>query len=225
MTASPVPAQTLLVATTNAGKLREIAGILDGLPITLLTLRDRPGIPEPEETGHDVCGERAAQGPVLLRGDRAAERRRRFRAGDRGARQRPGRALGAVARIRLRGQVPQDPGAAARARASAGSPARFVCHVALARDGKIVFESEGIVDGETTRRTARDERLRVRPDLLLSAARADAGGAGPRPKRPPSATAGRHSRRSGSICSRGPMRPGFSRTLPTLSGPHPSNAA
>ena len=38
------------MATTNPGKLREIAGILDGLPVTLLTLDDACH-QEPEETG------------------------------------------------------------------------------------------------------------------------------------------------------------------------------
>ena len=42
----------LLIATTNPGKIREIQGILNGIPITLLTLEGfSAGIPEPEETG------------------------------------------------------------------------------------------------------------------------------------------------------------------------------
>ena len=41
----------LLVATTNAGKLREIRKLLAGLPIELVSLRDIPAIEEPEETG------------------------------------------------------------------------------------------------------------------------------------------------------------------------------
>jgi XTP/dITP diphosphohydrolase len=41
----------LLVATTNPGKLHEIAGILQGVPVELLTLRDVPEVEEPEETG------------------------------------------------------------------------------------------------------------------------------------------------------------------------------
>ena len=41
----------LLVATTNPGKLREIRKILGGLPVELLSLRDFPQVPEPEETG------------------------------------------------------------------------------------------------------------------------------------------------------------------------------
>ena len=41
----------LLIATTNAGKVREIRQLLADLPIRLLTLSDLPPIPEPEETG------------------------------------------------------------------------------------------------------------------------------------------------------------------------------
>jgi XTP/dITP diphosphohydrolase len=42
---------TLLIATTNQGKTREIAMALAGLPIRLLTLRDVPPVAEPEEPG------------------------------------------------------------------------------------------------------------------------------------------------------------------------------
>src|SRR5205823_5361204 len=41
----------LLFATTNAGKLREVRGILAGLPIVLHSLDERPSIVAPEETG------------------------------------------------------------------------------------------------------------------------------------------------------------------------------
>lgn len=41
----------VLVATTNANKLREIRPVLEGQPIELLTLADFPPVPEPEETG------------------------------------------------------------------------------------------------------------------------------------------------------------------------------
>ena len=43
--------RTFLIATTNPGKLREIAGILDGVPIELLTLERSEPDAEPEETG------------------------------------------------------------------------------------------------------------------------------------------------------------------------------
>ena len=41
---------TLLVATTNLNKLREIRPLLAGLPIDLRTLSDLPPLPEPEES-------------------------------------------------------------------------------------------------------------------------------------------------------------------------------
>jgi XTP/dITP diphosphohydrolase len=41
----------LLIGTTNAGKFREIAALLGGLPITLKSLADFPGTPEISEDG------------------------------------------------------------------------------------------------------------------------------------------------------------------------------
>ena len=41
----------LLLATTNDGKVREIQRVLAGLPVSIKTLRDFPGVAEPEETG------------------------------------------------------------------------------------------------------------------------------------------------------------------------------
>ena len=40
-----------LIATTNAGKLREIRELLRDAPVTLIGLADLPPIVEPEETG------------------------------------------------------------------------------------------------------------------------------------------------------------------------------
>jgi len=42
---------SLLIATTNQGKLREIEGILEGVAVRLLTLNERPTIVEPDEIG------------------------------------------------------------------------------------------------------------------------------------------------------------------------------
>jgi len=42
---------TLLVATTNRGKLREISMLLFGTPYDLITLADWPAIAAPDETG------------------------------------------------------------------------------------------------------------------------------------------------------------------------------
>jgi XTP/dITP diphosphohydrolase len=41
----------ILVATTNPGKMKEIRALLDGAPVSLLTLADLPPIEEPEESG------------------------------------------------------------------------------------------------------------------------------------------------------------------------------
>jgi XTP/dITP diphosphohydrolase len=150
MTAAvPVPSGTLLVATTNTGKLREIAAILDGLPIPLLTLRDRPGIPEPDETGH-TFGENArlkalyyagATGLPSIADDSGLE----IEALDKAPGVHSARWQGSDYAIKFR-RI-QD---LLHERGVSHSPARFVCHVALAREGEIVFESEGIVRGETT---------------------------------------------------------------------------
>ncbi len=149
MTASPPSARTLLVATTNAGKLREIRGILEGLPIPLLTLRDRPGIPEPDETGH-TFGENArlkavyyagASGLLSVADDSGLE----IEALDNAPGVHSARWQGSDYAIKFR-KIQE----LLHERGFTHSPARFVCHVALARDGEILFESEGIVRGETT---------------------------------------------------------------------------
>jgi len=41
----------MLIATTNAGKIREIQRALEGLKIRLTTLKDLAPVPEPDETG------------------------------------------------------------------------------------------------------------------------------------------------------------------------------
>jgi XTP/dITP diphosphohydrolase len=43
---------TLLLATTNPGKLREIRAVLGDLPVVLRGLADYASVPEPDETGH-----------------------------------------------------------------------------------------------------------------------------------------------------------------------------
>ena len=147
MTASPVPAPTLLVATTNAGKLREIAGIFDGLPLTLLTLRDRPGIPEPEETGHTFAENArlkalyyaAATGLPSVADDSGLE----IDALDNAPGVHSARWQGSDYAVKFR-KIQE----LLHERGVTHSPARFVCHVALARGRKLLYEAEGIVRGE-----------------------------------------------------------------------------
>jgi XTP/dITP diphosphohydrolase len=149
MIPSPGPARSLLLATTNTGKLREIAGILDGLPIPMLTLRDRLEIAEPEETGQTFAENArlkavyyaAATGMLSVADDSGLE----IEALDNAPGVHSARWQGSDYAIKFR-RI-QD---LLHERGVSRSPARFVCHVALARDGEIVFESEGVVRGETT---------------------------------------------------------------------------
>ncbi|HVH55308.1 MAG TPA: non-canonical purine NTP pyrophosphatase, partial [Vicinamibacterales bacterium] len=48
---SAVPIPRILIATTNPGKMREIAGMLAGFPIEVVSLDQFPDVSEPEETG------------------------------------------------------------------------------------------------------------------------------------------------------------------------------
>jgi XTP/dITP diphosphohydrolase len=138
----------LLVATTNRGKVREIRPLLAGLPFDLVTLTDFPPIAAPEETGSTFAENArlkalyyaAATGALTVAEDSGLE----IKALD-GA---PG-----VESARLGG-----PGApntarfamiygALRAKHATGSPARFVCALALADEGTIVFEARGTMEG------------------------------------------------------------------------------
>ena len=127
----PAPPR-LLVATTNRGKLAEIRDILGGMPTTLATLDDHPGIAEPEETG-TTFGANArlkaryyagATGELTVAEDSGLE----IDALD----GEPG-----VRSARFNGEAYADKFAAIRRmlaeRGADGSTARFVCALALAR--------------------------------------------------------------------------------------------
>ncbi len=137
----------LLIATTNPGKVREIEAILEGLPVALVTLRDCPGIPEPEETG-TTFGENArlkaryysqATGLVSVADDSGIE----IDALDRAPGIHSARWHGSDYEAKFR-KIHE----LLRARGSTGSRARFVCHVAVAQAQDIVFEAEGVIEGE-----------------------------------------------------------------------------
>src|SRR5262245_18417050 len=65
LVARPRAGDTILVATTNPGKIREIRDILDGLPLRLLTLADlSSAIPAPEETGRTFAANAALKSLV-----------------------------------------------------------------------------------------------------------------------------------------------------------------
>jgi len=137
----------LLIATTNPGKVREIRQILAGAPIELRWLSEFPDIPEPDETGATFAEN------ARLKALYYAERTRLTTVADDSGIEID--ALGGgpgVQSARWQGTDYNVKFAAiyrelARQRLTT-SAARFVARVAVARDGLIVFESTGVVEGE-----------------------------------------------------------------------------
>jgi XTP/dITP diphosphohydrolase len=143
----------LVVATTNPGKIREIADILkgavtrDGELIQLLSLSDFPAIAEPEETGRTFAENSRlkalyyaeATGLPCAADDSGLE----IAALDNAPGIHSARWHGTDYAVKFKKiyELLAERGAPR-------SAARFVCHVALAQPDRIVFESEGIVNGE-----------------------------------------------------------------------------
>jgi XTP/dITP diphosphohydrolase len=136
----------VLIATTNPGKMREIAGILEHVPIELVSLDDFPALGEPEETGATFAENarlkalyyNEASGLPSVAEDSGLEIA----------------ALGGAPGVHSARWEGRDYTLKFRRiyelldmRNARGSPARFVCRVALADSSRIVFESEGVVDG------------------------------------------------------------------------------
>ena len=219
MTASSPSARTLLVATTNAGKLREIRGILDGLPIPLLTLRDRPGIPEPDETGHTFAENArlkavyyaGASGLLSVADDSGLE----IEALDNAPGVHSARWQGSDYAIKFRKiqELLHERGVSRQPR-----PLRVPRRPGARRRDSVRERRNR--PWRNDRRTAGHERLRIRPHLLLSSARTDAGRVELDRKgwrQPP---------RPGIRGAQGlPARASDLTALPTLRGPHPSNGA
>jgi len=138
----------LTVATTNEGKLREIRVLLAGLPVVLHTLAEFPSVPVPEETGATFA-ENARQKALyyarVTRGMTVAE--------DSGLEIDAMGGAPGVQSARFGGEdstYPEKFRLIYRALADAGvstSAARFVCALAVAHDGHIVFEARGVVEG------------------------------------------------------------------------------
>ena len=137
----------LLLATTNAGKIREISGILAGAPVELDTLDRHPGIPEPEETGSTFAENARLKALYYSRATRE-----------------PAVADDSGLEIAALDNAPGIHSARwhgtdyahkfdviyreLRARGLRTSAARFVCHVAVAEGGRVIFEADGLVAGE-----------------------------------------------------------------------------
>ena len=137
----------VLVATTNPGKIREIKGILAGAPVDLVTLDDYPDIAEPDETGSTFAENARLKalyyaettGLPSVADDSGLE----IEALDNVPGVHSARWHGpdyAVKFARIYEMLGE--------RGHAGSPARFVAALAFARDGRIVFETTGIVNGQ-----------------------------------------------------------------------------
>ena len=153
------PCERLLVATTSADKLREIRGVLSDIPCELVTLQDLAPVPEPEETGL-TFGENArlkatyyASRLVDPLGE--AERARVLVVAEDS-----GIAVDALhgepgvrsARF-VRPDATYPERMAELNRRLAAQPdkprtARYICAVTVVRDGKVVFETTGAVQGE-----------------------------------------------------------------------------
>jgi XTP/dITP diphosphohydrolase len=140
----------LLIATTNPGKIREIVEILEGSPVEIVTLRDLPPVPEPEETGQTF-----AENARLKALYYAEETGLPSVADDSGIEidalgKEPGvhsaRWEGTDYAVKFR-RIHER----LRELGLETSPARFVCRVALADRGEVIFESEGVVEGEIAR--------------------------------------------------------------------------
>ncbi len=139
----------LVVATTNRGKLKEIARLLDGAPVELLTLADFPAVPAPEETGRTF--EENARRKALYYARHTGEL---TVAEDSGVEIDAIGGAPGVESARFGGEQSTYPekfaliyDALKREKAS-GSPARFVCALALVGKGGVLFETRGTVEGE-----------------------------------------------------------------------------
>jgi XTP/dITP diphosphohydrolase len=151
---------TLLLATTNRDKIREIRVLLGGVPVTLLTLRECPAGTEPEETGDTF--EANARLKALHYDDAVAAA---IRGGDREASplltvaEDSGLevdALGGEPGVRSARFLDADatyPRRFAEIQArlarqpEAPRTARFVCALAVAERGRVVYETRGTIEG------------------------------------------------------------------------------
>ena len=138
----------LLVATTNHGKLVEIASILNDIPLDIRTLVDFPDVAAPEETGSSFAENARAKALYYARASGeltvAEDSGLAIDALDGAPGMASARYGGADASYARKFALIYD---ALRAKHADNSPARFVCALALARDGRVLFETEGVIEG------------------------------------------------------------------------------
>jgi XTP/dITP diphosphohydrolase len=136
----------LVVATTNPGKTREIIAILRGAPVELQTLSDFPPLPEPEETGLTFADNARLKALYY-----AGHLQTACVADDSGLEIAALDGLPGVHSARWEGDDYSVKFRRIREllaeKGLETSAARFVCHVALASAGRVLFEAEGSVSG------------------------------------------------------------------------------
>lgn len=143
---APPSAPRLVIATTNEGKLREIRDVLHGVPYTLSSLGAWETLVEPDETAPTFAGNariKALSYAEQTGGLVVAE--------DSGL---VIDALGGwpgVLTARVPGATYPEKWAEVYRRLGAvhlrTSPARFVCALALAQNGTLLFEASGSIEG------------------------------------------------------------------------------
>ena len=137
---------TLLIATTNPHKAAEIRALLAGLPVRLDTLAEHPGLEAPEETGATFAANARLKAVAYsgLTGRMAV-------ADDSGLEIDALGGAPGVRSARYGGDSYAEKFAAIyrqlRALGAGTSTARFVCALAVADGGRIVFETRGVVEG------------------------------------------------------------------------------
>ena len=137
-----------LVATTNPDKLREIRELLAGLPVTLVTLAEWPQIAAPEETG--VTFEENARQKARYYAEATGET---TIAEDSGLEIDALGGAPGVLSARYAGEHSPYPEKFARiyeglrVAGADGGAARFVCALAVAERGDMVFEARGVIEG------------------------------------------------------------------------------
>ena len=140
----------LLIATSNPGKLREIRGILAGVPVEIVTLDDVPAMPEPEESGATFAENARLKATYYSR-----ETGLPAVADDSGIEIDALDGAPGVHSARWHGDhYPTKFAEIYRVLDSKGlatSPARYVAHIAVADGARILFEAVGTVEGEITR--------------------------------------------------------------------------
>lgn len=137
---------TLLIATTNPNKLREIRPLLAGIAVELLTLRDVDPVPEPEETGKTFWENARIKALAYAQATRLTAV-----AEDSGLEIDAMNGEPGIYSARFMGAAtpyPERFQEIFRRLGSAPRSARFVTGLAVARGDEILFETETTVEGE-----------------------------------------------------------------------------